>query len=128
MTLPDLEPAAVRAACMANFHPDAEPSATELARMEKSIRAYLAARSAVVKPLEWEVLERKQDYPKYGDNRFVEVAWLGKGTIGSYDIWAVDNGIFHATNLSAYFPVLEAARAACQADYEQRILSALEQA
>lgn len=41
-----LDETAVRAAFMANHHPDAEPSSVELANMRKSISAYLAASPA----------------------------------------------------------------------------------
>lgn len=39
----DLDEKAIRAACMANFHPDAEPSSVEMDKTRRSILAYLAA-------------------------------------------------------------------------------------
>jgi len=48
----DLDEAALRAAFQVNHHPDSEPSSVELARLAKSIRAYLAASPAVPSSVE----------------------------------------------------------------------------
>ena len=75
----------------------------------------LAARGIRVKPLEW------IENPNLGEG-----GWLGGSHIGpTYhamdDGWSVHRGMFwHGAD------TLEAAKAAAQADYEARILDALE--
>lgn len=65
-----------------------------------------------IKPLEW--------------NSPDQCSWYADSVIGTYTVW---NGYFRPPNAKAGTPAgssIDDAKAAAQADYEQRILSAFE--
>lgn len=117
-TLPDLEPAALEAAIEAY---DSFGGGPDTYLVKQVIRAYLAARStvpeagkAVVKPLEWRDGRAECQFGDYSidydhDDDMSDTPWC---------CWSPVDSLGH-------FATAETAVAAAQADYEQRILSAL---
>lgn len=61
----------IRAACMANFHPDAEPSETEMAKMERSLRAALSRPIDAKAEVEPVIIERPRNLITNDDGRLV---------------------------------------------------------
>jgi len=70
-----------------------------------------AGQGVKVKPLEW-----------------IDGAGLSyaqTNLVACYSVWDVEDGLWLCSLVDGQFPTIEAAKAAAQADYERRILSAL---
>jgi hypothetical protein len=135
-TLPDLEPAGMEAARrkgreLAGNQPDAlveafaEIAAAGAVAYLSSARSAPEAGKAVVKPLEWEEIHQKRSDE---DPSTEVVGWEADAGFAAYYTVELTGGGASMTDPDydeKHFDDPEAAIAAAQADYEQRVLSAL---